>query len=305
MKKALFQKIREQENLSFNLLHVKRPFFKVPWHFHPEIEIMLIINGEGTRFVGDSVSNFEPGDLVMIGPNLSHVWKNSDVHYESNPNVVAEAFVILFRADCFGKDFFQLCEMSEIMKLIRSAERGIVFSKNLSGKLSEKFIGAYNSPSVFEKFMIFLEILNQLSIAKEYSFLTSPGYLLQDRSFDLERLNHVLDYVMLHYRESISLEYAAKLAHMSVPAFCRYFKNRTNKTFIQFINELRIGYAHRRLIETQHSIVEICYECGYGQLSNFYKQFQLLSGCSPAVYRKAHEKKKIDFYGKNEKMDFD
>ena len=123
MKKPLFQKIRLHENLSFNLLKVKRPFFKVPWHFHPEIEIMLIVKGEGTRFVGDSIGHFEPGDLVMVGSNLSHVWKNADMHYQNNPDVIAEARVILFREDCFGKEFFQISEMTRVRELLKRAER--------------------------------------------------------------------------------------------------------------------------------------------------------------------------------------
>ena len=130
--------------------------------------------------------------------------------------------------------------------------------------------------------------------AKTYELLTSKGYLPEGRHVDMQRLNQVLDYTMQHYRETISLAEAATLAHLSVPAFCRYFKKRTNKTFIEFVNELRIGFAHKRLIETQNSIAQICDECGYGQLSNFYKQFQLLSGTSPSNYRKVHDKKTME-----------
>lgn len=293
MKKPLFQKIRLHENLSFNLLKVERPFFKVPWHFHPEIEIMLIVQGQGTRFVGDSMGHFEPGDLVMVGANLSHVWKNADIHYQNNPAVMAEARVILFREDCFGKDFFHISEMRPVRDLLKRAERGILFKGDEAINLSKSILSAYDDVQPHKKMISFINILHELAGAKDYELLSSAGYLEEGRNFDLERLNEVIDYIMLHYRESVSLEEAARRAHMSVPAFCRYFKKRTNKTFIEFINELRIGYAHRRLIETQNTISQICFESGYGQLSNFYKQFQVFTGTSPFVYRKTHRKKEM------------
>ena len=123
MKKPLFQKIRLEEDASFSMLKIKRPYFKVPWHFHPEIEIMLIVNGTGTRFVGDNIGNFAPGDLVMVGANLSHVWKNADSHYHNKAAVVAEASVILFKKDCLGKDFFKISEMKLVLQLLKKSER--------------------------------------------------------------------------------------------------------------------------------------------------------------------------------------
>jgi AraC-like DNA-binding protein len=293
MKKPLFQKISLDENVSFNLLKIHRPYFKVPWHFHPEVEIMLIVKGEGTRFVGDSIGNFEPGDLVMVGANLSHVWKNADLHYQNNPDVIAEARVILFREDCFGKDFFQIKEMNPVYELLKRAEHGILFKGETALKLADNILLACDELLPHKKMISFISILHQLAEATDYKLLCSTGYLQQGRNSDLERLNQVLDYIMQHYRDAITLEEAAKIAHMTVPAFCRYFKSRTNKTFIEFINELRIGYSHRRLIETQNTINQICFESGYGQLSNFYKQFQLFTGTTPSKYRKTHEKKEM------------
>ena len=294
MKKPLFQKIRLEEDASFSMLKIKRPYFKVPWHFHPEIEIMLIVNGTGTRFVGDNIGNFTPGDLVMVGANLSHVWKNADSHYNNKAAVVAEARVILFKEDCLGKDFFKISEMKLVMQLLKKSERGILFKGRTATKLSNMIVSACDKAKPCEKLISFLNILSEMAEAKTYELLTSKGYLPEGRNVDMQRLNEVLDYTMQHYRETISLAEAATLAHLSVPAFCRYFKKRTNKTFIEFVNELRIGFAHKRLIETQNSIAQICDECGYGQLSNFYKQFQLLSGTSPSNYRKVHDKKTME-----------
>ena len=127
MNNPLFQKIHLQNNRSFNVLKVERPYFIVPWHVHPEIEIMFVMRGHGTRFVGDSIENFKPNDLVIVGSNLPHVWKNDREHYEEGSNLVAEARVILLREDCFGADFFKVPEMSSVRDLFIRAERGLKF----------------------------------------------------------------------------------------------------------------------------------------------------------------------------------
>jgi AraC-like DNA-binding protein len=299
MQEPLFQRIHVAEDQSYNILKVKRPYFVVPWHFHPELEIMLVVEGEGTRFVGDSIERFGAGDLVMVGANLSHVWKNSARHYEGHAGVWAKAKVILFREDCFGKDFFSASEMRGIKALFGRAGQGIVFSGKTKASVSGKIHQAYAQAGV-KRFLTFIDILHELAASQEYRLLTSAGYTQSMQAGDWQRLNKVLDYLLGNFHQPIRLEEVAAQANMSPTAFCRYFKSRTHKTVTGFINELRVGYAHKQLIETQLGISQICYECGFNNVSNFYEQFHKITGCSPLQYRKEHQQKEMSMKRPNE-----
>lgn len=292
MQKPLFQKINLTVNKSFNILKVDRPYFIVPWHFHPEVEIMLIMKGTGTRFIADSIEEFEPYDLVMVGANLAHVWKNCHQHYEESSYLRAEARVILFREDCFGKDFFDIAEIEGIKNLLIRAGRGIKFFGDTKSVIASKIIAAFEQNEL-DRFISLIQILHELSLSKEYSILSSIGYVQQIQASDLYHLNLILDYLIKNFRKEIKLDQISKLANMSPSAFCRYFKSRTNKTLIQFINELRIGYANRKLLETRDNISTICFESGFNNISNFYDHFYKITGKHPSQFREEHHNKII------------
>lgn len=290
MQGPLFQKIRLKENKSFNILKVERPYFAVPWHFHPEVEIMLVVRGHGTRFVGDSIERFEPYDLVMIGANLAHVWKNSHEHFTDDTDLIAEARVILFQESCFGMNFFSIPEMSAISELLSRAERGIKFTGKTRERVADLIIHAHTLEGA-KQFAALIGILDELATTKDYSYLCCAGYNQKVQASDLIRLNTVLDYLMKNFHKPIRLEDVANIANLTPNAFCRYFKTRTNKTVIQFVNELRIGYAHKLLVETQSNIDQIAFDSGFHNLSNFYEQFQKITGKSPFRFRKEHNQK--------------
>jgi AraC-like DNA-binding protein len=290
MKSPLFYKIKLPESKLYDIVKVTLKKFVVPWHFHPEIEIMLITKGNGTRFVGDSIESFEPVDLVMVGPNLAHVWKNSQEHYMEETDCEAECIYIVFRDDSFGKDFFNIPEMHKMKELITRSERGIKFGDKTKSAVINKIQEALERTGV-DQFISLVGILNLLSQSDDYSYLSTIGFNGKIQSFDLHRLNRVLEYVMANFKNDIKLEDVASEANMSPTSFCRYFKNRTNKTVMQFINEIRIGYAHKMLVETQYNVEQICYECGFKNVSNFYEQFQKITGKSPLKYRKEYHEK--------------
>lgn len=292
MQKPLFQRIHLAEHKSFNILRVDRPYFVVPWHFHPEIEIMLIINGTGTRFIGDSIEEFAHYDLVVVGSNLTHVWKNSPQHYEESSGMRAEARVILFREDCFGKDFFDIGEMESIKNLLLRAKRGLKFFGSTRSSVIKKIMAAYEKNEI-DRFISLIQILHELSLSKEYTILSSIGYVQQIQDSDLYHLNIILDYLIKNFSKEIKLEQVSKLANMSPTAFCRYFKSRTNKTLIQFINELRIGYAKRMLVESRDNISIVCFKSGYNNLSNFYDHFYKITGKLPSQFREQHHNRLI------------
>lgn len=292
MHEPLFQRIHVAENQSYNVLKVDRPYFVVPWHFHPEIELLLIVEGEGTRFVGDSINRFGPGDLVLVGSNLSHVWKNSARHYEEETSFRAKARVILFRDDCFGEPFFKTPEMQPIQALFQRAKRGIHFYGRIQQSVADKIFKAHSQQGA-KRLLTFLDILHDLAHSQQCTTLSSLSYTQSMEAGDMVRLNKVLDYLIAEFRNPLRLEAVAAQANMSPTAFCRYFKRRTNKTVIEFINELRIGYAHKLLIETPGKVSDICFDCGFNNVSNFYEQFQAITGRSPAQYRRDHSEKQM------------
>jgi AraC-like DNA-binding protein len=276
-----FEKIEANINHSFHINHMKVDYFPSMRHFHPEVEILLVIHGTGTRFVGDSVEAFVPGDLVMIGPNVSHEWCSD----RNTENSISEAIYILFNTEIMGNDFWNLPESKIILKIIQQSERGI----KLTGKTRDEV--AYLMKSIdalygFSRITMLMTILEMIAFNGEYQYLASPVLNNAINERDTERLNKVYKYVTDNFQHAISLQKAAFFANLSTAAFCRYFKKRTNKTFIQFLNEVRIGQACRLLVNENYSIAEICYTCGFNNNSYFIRQFKTITGFTPLGYRK-------------------
>lgn len=287
MTEPIFQHIYLNDDESYNILKVDRPFFVVPWHVHPEIEIMYIVEGEGSRFVGDHIENFTAGDLVVVGSNLPHCWKNGPGHYEQGSAYRAKARVILFREESFGQEFFNIKELKNIREMFRRAQQGICFKGRTAAIAAEKIINAYEQNGA-KRFISFVDILNDLAESKEYKLLTSEGYRPPLFTSDMQRLNKVVDHLMENFQKPIKLDDVASLAYMSPTAFCRYFKNHTNKTVFRFLNELRVGFAKKLLLEDKDNISDIHYVCGFNNASNFYEQFKKIAGCSPLQFRKQY-----------------
>jgi len=283
------------DSQSFSVRKNSHPYFLKIWHFHPELELVYILKSDGTRFIGDSITKFEKGDLVLIGKNLPHMWLNDPIYFEENSKLKAEAIAIHFKEDFLGKAFFNTPEMNQITSLLKKSRYGISFSdinpkilKNIKKLLKEKG---------FKKTILFLTILNQLSKHKNYSILTSKNYV---RSLSLKEsrgLNKIYEYLFENFSNPIKLEDVAAIANMNPSAFSRYFKRTNGKTLTKYINEIRIGYACRKLIEDEISISETCYECGYNSISNFNKQFKAITNLTPSEY--IIKNTKITFNNKN------
>lgn len=274
-----FEKIEANINHSFHINHMKVDYFPSLRHFHPEVEILLVVQGTGNRFVGDSVETFAPGDLVMIGPNVSHEWcsdKNSRI---------SEAIYILFNTEIMGNDFWNLPESKIILKIIRQSSRGI----KLTGKTRDEvtfLMKSIDTSYGFRRITLLMTILEMIAFNGEYQYLASPVLQNTINERDTERLNKVYKYVIDNIQHEISLDKAAFIANLSKAAFCRYFKKRVNKTFVQFLNEIRIGQACRLLVNENRTIAETCYTCGYNNNSYFIRQFKTVTGFTPLGYRK-------------------
>lgn len=283
----VFQKIEANINHSFYVEHMKFPYFPNPLQFHPDIEILYIIHGSGTRFVGDSVDHFGPGDLVMIGQNVPHVWYSDKKYTQENSNLSSEVIFILFKTEIFGEQFWQLPESKSILKLIQLSKRGIKLTGKTRNEVSS-LMRSISSSVGFNRITLLFSILEIIASQKEYQFLASPIVQNTINESDSDRLNKVYKYVINNFHQEITLEKASSIASLSTPAFCRYFKKRTNKTFIQFLNEIRISNACRLLAEEDFPVARICFNCGYTNVSYFIRQFKGITGLTPLSYKKKY-----------------
>ena len=281
----VFQKIEANINHSFYVEQAKFQYFPNPLQFHPEIEILYVIHGSGTRFVGDSVDRFGPGELVMIGQNVPHSWYSDEKYRQGNSNLLTEVIFILFKTEIFGEQFWQLPESKSIFKLIQFAQRGLKLTGKTRNEVS-RLMQSISNAAGFSRVSLLISILDVIAAQKEYEVLANPIVHNTINESDSERLNKVYKYVINNFQQEITLEKIASIASLSAPSFCRYFRQRSNKTFIQLLNEIRISNACRYLTEEDLPIAKICYICGYTNVSYFIKQFRKITGLTPLSYKK-------------------
>ena len=254
-------------------------FLKI-WHYHPELELVYILQSSGTRFIGDSIEKFDKGDLVLIGKNLPHMWLNDEAYFLDNSKLKAEAIAFHFKEDFLGKDFFNLEETKSIQQMMRLARRGICF-QNVDEKLIRK-IKKTLTKEPMSKLLDFIDILKQLSEHKDYKVLAGNTY--HNTLHNKSNLDEVYNYIFNNFNKQLQLAEIAAIVNMNPSAFSRYFKKVNRKTLSKYINEIRIGYACKKLKEGDLTITQICYESGYNSLSNFNKQFKNITGKTPSEY---------------------
>jgi len=260
-----------------------------PWHYHPDYELIYMVQGSGKRFVGDSVENFQAGDLIFIGPDVPHVWKSDEEYYQGMKGVNTEVIVIQFKNEALGKGFFSLPELKEIKSILDLSNRGLkVLGKTKQCIISEmwKIINLNGIARITS----LLEILNYLTHTNEVSPLLAVPYKKMHNDRGSEKLNKVFDFVSSNFQKSIQLDDIAQLANMSKTAFCRFFKLKTTKTFNQYLTDVRVSYACELLMNSDLTIAQIAVASGYNSQSLFNRQFKALKGASPREYQVRYKK---------------
>lgn len=236
--------------------------------------------------MGDNIDNFSAGEVILLGENLPHNWQCSDAYFQQKPEAHFEAVVIHFLPTWLGKDFLNLSEAVPLAKLYEKARHGLVMRGNLAERIQLSMLELV-AAAPLRRIMLLLDILHHLVHADSIESLAPGHTFYQANEQEALRLNRVYDHTLAHLTREITLEEIAAVASLSVTSFCRYFKTITHKTYSQFVNEIRISYACRALLEGQQSIQMICYECGFNNLSNFYRQFKKVQGISPLEYQKS------------------
>ncbi|TVQ00042.1 MAG: helix-turn-helix domain-containing protein, partial [Balneolaceae bacterium] len=260
--KPLLVRKRDSLGASIEFDGTEYNYFYNPLHYHPELELTLIVKSFGQRKVGDNIENFREGDLVLVGSNLPHVWKNDNIFLDEKAKRTAQAICVKFLPDFAGKEFLNRPEMTGIKTLL---EEKAPFGVKPFGTLREKVKDVMlKLPDLdeSERFIQLLHVLNLIARSNEYTLLASLSYKNESEK-NSHRINVVLDYIVQHYQEDLDLEKIAGMINMNKNAFCRFFKKGTRKSLFQVINEVRIGKAKQLLTETDMNVQQICFACGF------------------------------------------
>ncbi len=277
-------RIPKTEQTSFRVQVDEGKHFYDRLHYHPEWQLTAIQQGRGVFLVGNSCTTFQEGDVFFIGSNVPHLIKNDAIYYtDESPEVYSVS--IFFHENSFGTGFFDLPELSAFKKVLSNAQRGLRALEGSRAQL-QKSIFKCLALKGMARFQQLLIIFAQLTEIKEVAFLNDAAFNYSSKEEDGHRLNAVFQYSIQQLAERIELEQVAALANLSVSQFCRYFKLHTRKTYMQFLNELRIETACKLLLLQEQSIAQVSYAVGFNNLSNFNRQFKRIKGRSPSEYRR-------------------
>jgi AraC-like DNA-binding protein/quercetin dioxygenase-like cupin family protein len=281
--KPIFKKVDSKSEEAFVARIDQFAQFYNKWHFHPELELTHIVKGRGTRFVGDNIEFFQDGDLILVGSNLPHVWKNQNKESE-----LSVARVVQFLPNFMGEDILKLVEFKNIQKLLIKSSFGL----KIEGEVKVLILGFLNklfkTEDPLERIILIIKMLDCLGTSDETIPISKSLFLVELDKQNKDRLNRVIDYTITNFASKIMLEDVASISNMSVSNFCKFFKVRVKKTYVQYLTEVRIGMSCKMLIENQLSINRIAYDSGFVNISNFNRAFKLNKNMTPFSYRKLY-----------------
>lgn len=268
----------------FVIRRLQEKHFDPVWHAHSEYQLFVVLEGTGTRFIGDSIKAFKPGELIFTGPHLPHLWRSDEAYFNKKSTLQTDGIVIYFNEHFLGEHIMEKEEMTVLKKLFTRAMRGLEFEGAARLdiiRMMQELVHLQGIQSVVQ----LLRILEMMAGAKTFRYISSKPYEDVYDQHETDRLNIVYDYVLKNFRRTISLEEMANLLHMTPTSFSRYFTIKNNKPFSRFVSEIRIKHACKLLTETDDPVAHICYECGFNTLSNFNKQFKEFMLKTPAEYK--------------------
>lgn len=256
------------------------PFY---WHYHPEFELTLIIDSQGQRLVGDSIADYKSGDLVLLGPNLPHSWRSGPI--KSRSQKIHRAVVVHFRQDFMGEQFFQLKEMDQIARLLKRSVSGLAFGHTKAGEQAAREMAKLPHLPDARQLLTLLSVLLDLAGEPKARILSTNRVQPACRVEDQQRIDAICRYLNSNFEEEIEFARLARKLYISQASLCRFFKRATGRTMTQYVNEIRVGAAAQLLTGTDQSILEICFKVGFGNYSNFNRQFKRIKGYGPRQLR--------------------
>lgn len=272
------------QNDCFTIFSRVKTGFDFPLHYHEEFELNFILNAPNARrVIGDHIGEIDAIELVLVGSNLQHGWFT----HQCTSTAITE-ITIQFHPDLFDEKFLRRNQLNFIKNMLERSSRGILFSKKTTELLKKRLLELPKKQG-FDSVLELLSILHELSISRNMQILSDASFVSKDHfSFNSRRVEKVMEYMNQHFEQPITLAEVANIAAMTEVSFSRFFKTRTGQTFVDTLNEIRIGHAARLLIETTHSINEIADKCGFNNMSNFNRTFKKRKKCTPKNFRETY-----------------
>ena len=268
---------------SFSFKRSEQPYFYDKYHHHPEYELSFVEKGNGLRFVGDNIAPFKEGDMVLLGPNLSHMWKCDRYYYESENKEMCSSYVIHFPERLMEK-MFNIPEMVPINQLLRKSKQGLKIEGQTKEKVAD-LLKALPDQSYNERFFTFLQILYVISCDEAPEMLSQSYMSTNGEDKQSDRLNAIYNHLLDNLEAKVNLSEIAEIANLSPTAFCRFIKLKTGKSFTHLLNEIRINHACRLLLQSTDKIAQVAMASGFNNLSHFNKQFKSITGKSPSAFQ--------------------
>lgn len=280
--KAILKELPLPEKASFLVNKYRMPEIDQEYHYHPAYEIIWFIKGCGQAFIGNTACSFQPGDIFMLGSNLAH-------QFQPTENTAIEVMLIHFKDDCWGRYFLQIPECQAIKKLLETASAGLKLKDDIRVQL-QVLIKSLELAVDTYRISLLLQSLQLIASSNDYIPISTLD-LKELKKSNSDCIENIFNYTNHTFRDPVTLPKIASFACMSVPKFCNYFKRHTNKTYITYLNEIRIRYACQQLLNTTKPVTDIGYESGFNTIAHFHRQFFRLKNITPLQYRKTSPEK--------------
>jgi AraC-like DNA-binding protein len=268
----------------FTVFDRKKIVFDFPLHNHEEFELNLILSGKGVkRVVGDHTEVIDDAELVLVGNNLPHGWLTNAYRWHEGMPEIKEV-TVQFHRDLFDDKFLKRNQLFFVRSLLEKSAKGIAFSRDTIERIKPR-LTSLAQKSGFDSMLELMSILHDLSVSRDMRTLSNSTFTDENVNFNSRRIEKVFAHMRDNYDKEVNLAGVAKLAGMSEVSFSRFIKKRTGKTFVESLNEIRLGHASRSLINTTNTISEIAYKCGFNNLSYFNRIFKSRNGCTPKEFR--------------------
>jgi len=276
------------QNDCFTIFSRKKTEFDFPLHNHEDMELNLVLNASGAkRIVGDHIGEIDDMELVLVGSNLSHGWFNHNCASKDIREVT-----IQFHKDLLDDKFLKRNQLAYIRNMFENAKRGVLFSRETTERIAPRLLGLSNING-FDSILELFSMLHDLSISRDSKLLSDSTFTKEEFNYNSRRIEKVFEYMNTHFHKLITLSEVAKIAHMPEASFSRFIKKRTGYTFIDSLNEIRLGHVSRMLIDTTQSVAEIAFKCGFNNMANFNRTFKSKKGCTPIEFRENYQGKRV------------
>jgi len=287
--KELLEQIKLNPKQSFFIGVFQDHIDQSRWHYHQEFELSFITEGSGRRIVGDSVETFYPGDLIFIGPRIPHVWFSDSPSMKQHSGRTLESVYLLFNHQILPEEITRLPEFSDVNRAIQYSERGLRITGNTLNQVSRIMLQLPYLSNI-KRLMLFYEIMDMIGRSDSFSYLASAEYVKTRYHPVNSRVKRIHEYMMKNYREEVTLKEIADLVHMAPASASRFFKSATGLTVFEYLNKIKIDLARQLLLNTDMSVLDISFDCGFNNLSHFNKQFKKFNRLTPRQFRKLRQK---------------